>query len=187
MRTIETKVFTFDELKEAAKEIAIENIRESYYEYNDFASWAVDDCALLEPLHKELEDLFGSDYDFPLLKNNRKVYYSLDRDRYIDISNAMEIQNGCQFLTWLGLTEELINLVDFTIGKDTITFDSDLEYEFTEEQENTLRQAQNKFENHCEDILSRLESDYDYRFTDEALIEDIYANDYEFLENGDKF
>lgn len=187
MRTVTTKVFTFDELTEESKNKAIENTRQSYYEYNDFAQWVIDDCALLEPKHQELEDLFGSDYDFPLLKNNRTVYYSLDRDRHIDISNAMEVQNDIQFLRWLGLTEELINITDYVIGEDSIEFDVDMENECTEEQQNILGQAQNKFENHCEDILNRIETDYNYRFTDEAIIEDINADDYEFLENGNIF
>ena len=105
MRTVRTKVYSFEELTEEAKQVAIESIRQDYYSNNDFASWAIDDCALLEPIEKELTDLFGTEYDFPLIKNNRKVYFSLDRDRYIDISNAMEISSHNQFLLWLGIKE----------------------------------------------------------------------------------
>ena len=194
MRTIRTKVYSFDELSKEAQDVAIEKVRQDYYEYNDFASWAIDDCALLEPPHKELEDLFGTEYDFPLIKNNRKVYFSLDRDRYIDISNAMEISSHNQFLLWLGinesdfLDEEGFSILDYKIGKDTIEFDTtDWRIEFTKEQETVLEIAKEKFEEHCEDILKGIENEIDYRFTDEAITEDILANDYEFTKDGKIF
>ena len=194
MREIKTKIYQFNELSDEAKQTAIEGIKSSYYEYNDFASWAIDDCALLEPPHKELEDLFGTEYDFPLIKNNRKVYFSLDRDRYIDISNAMEISSHNQFLLWLGinesdfLDEEGFSILDYKIGKDTIEFDTtDWNIEFTKEQEEILENAVKKFEEHCEDILRSIEREIDYRFTDEAIIEDIESNDYEFLKKGEQF
>lgn len=194
MRTIRTKVYKFDELVVDAQQNAIEKVRQDYYEYNDFASWAIDDCALLEPIEKELTDLFGTEYKFPLIKNNRKVYFSLDRDRNIDISNAMEIQNNTQFLKWLGideskfLDEDGFSILDYKIGKDTIEFDTtDWNIEFTKEQEEILENAVKKFEEHCEDILRSIEREIDYRFTDEAIIEDIESNDYEFLKNGKQF
>lgn len=194
MRTHRTKVYQFNELNEQAKQNAIEKVRSEYYEDNDFASWAIDDCALLEPIEKELMDLFETEYNFPLIKNNRKVYFSLDRDRYIDISNAMEIQNTTQFLLWLGikesdfLDEEGFSILDYKIGKDTIEFDTtDWRTEFTKEQETILESAKEKFEEHCEDILKRIERDIDYRFTNEAITEDILANDYEFTKDGKIF
>lgn len=194
MRTVETKVFTFDELTETAKNNAIENTRQKYYEYNDFLEWAIDDCYLLEPKQQELEKLFGSNYKFPLLKNNRSIYLSLDRNRYIDISNAIEVQDSEQFLTWLGineidfLDEDGYFVIDYEIGKDTIEFNlNNWNFELSIEQEKILEDAKEKFENHCEDILDRIEEDYEYRFTDEAIMEDINANDFEFLENGDRF
>ena len=71
MRTIRTKVYKFDELSEQAKQVAIEEVRNEYYEYNDFANWTVDDCALFEPKEKKLIELFGEEYNFPLIKNTR--------------------------------------------------------------------------------------------------------------------
>lgn len=191
MRTIRTKVYKFEELNKEAQNVAIEKVRQGYYEYNDFASWAIDDCALLEPVEKDLMNLFGKDYNFPLIKNNRKVYFSLGRDRYINISNAMEIQNNSQFLKWLGinesefLDEDGFNILNYKIGEDTIEFDTtDYSIEFTTEQEVVLESATKKFEEHCEYILKIIEEEIDYRFTDEAIKEDILSNDYEFLSNG---
>lgn len=187
MRTVRTKVYSFEELTKEAKQVAIESVRQDYYSNNDFANWAIDNCALLEPIQKELTDLFGKEYDFPLIKNNRKVYFDTGRNRHIDISNAMEIQNSKQFLKWLGLNNRLIEKVDFTIGEDTIEFMNCGEKEFTEIETNKIVFAVDKFENHCEDILKRIEADIDYRFTDEAITEDILANEYEFLSNGKQF
>lgn len=182
MKTININIYSFNELSEEAKETAMEQVRQRYYENNDYAKWAIDDCSLLEPLHTELEKLFRTEYNFPLIKNNRKVYFSLDRGRYIDISQAMEITNEQQFLTWLGLKESLKDKVSYTIQKDTIEFYS---YEdLTEEEEECLSEATSKFEDHCSEILNRIEVDYDYRFTDEAIIEDIEANEMEFLIDG---
>jgi hypothetical protein len=173
MRTITTpnfKVYLFDELSKEAKKKAIENQRSKYYEYNDFCEWAIDDCFLLEPKHQELMDLFGEDFykelnkhkkykDEPLIKNNRKIYFSLDRDRHIDISNAMEIQDNDLFLKWLGVTDKMIreDVVYFTIGKDTIDFEENrIDKDFTDENVEVLDEAKEKFEAHCQDILNRL-------------------------------
>ena len=62
MRTEEITIYEFHELSEKAKQKAIENVRESYYVYNEFSEWVIDDCCLLEPPHKELENLFGDKY-----------------------------------------------------------------------------------------------------------------------------
>ena len=187
MRIIRTKVYSFEELNKEAQQVTIEEVRNEYYEDNDFANWAIDDCSLLEPKHEELIELFPIEYNFPLLKNNRKVYFSTDRDRYIDISNAMEVQNDRMFLVWLGINGELLDKVHYIIGEDSIEFTPQTEEDFTEDEEAILKLAEEKFENHCEDILKRIEADIDYRFTDEAITEDILANDYEFLSNGKKY
>jgi len=189
MRTIETKVYEFDELTDEAKETAVEQVRTSYYNYNNFAEWAIDDCALLEPKHDELNELFGSKYEFPLLKNTRKnIYFSTDRDWFLSCEEAIEVQNIEQFLTWLGLPTELINDDDFSYeiftpryrnADTTIQFDG-----YASEYDAVIGEAIDKFESHIDDVLRRIEQDIDYHFTDEAIIEDIEANDYEFTEDG---
>lgn len=187
MKTVEIKLYKFDELSKEAQQKAIKKTRESYYCSNDFSLWAIDDCSLLEPPHDELHNLFGNDYDFPLIKNNRNVYFSLERNRYIDISNAMEIQDSNQFLKWLGLDKRLIDKIDYSIGSDTISFHNQSNNDFTNNQEEKLKLAVEKFENHCEDILNRLEQDIEYRYSDECIIEDLLDNNYYFRENGDLY
>lgn len=185
MKTIELKIYDFSELSEESKQAAINEIRESYYNDNDFAAWAIDDCSLLEPKHEELTKLFGKNYNFPLLENTRKIYFSLDRDKYIDISNGLIVTNENQFLTWLGIPEKMQENVYFAILKDSIQFEeNDFNNEFNKIEQQILMEAQEKFKNHLNDVLNRIEKDIDYRFSDAAIIEDIECNSYEFYENG---
>jgi len=192
MRTIRTKVYKFDELSEQAKQVAIEEVRNEYYEYNDFANWAVDDCALFEPIEKELIELFGEDYNFPLIKNTREsIYFDTERNRFLDCEKAMQITNKKQFLLWLGIDieDEAFENIYFEIitpkyrnASTEIAFD-----DYDEMFEDRIEVAVEKFNSLIRDIIDRIEADIDYRFTDEAIIEDIEANDYEFLSNGKKY
>lgn len=179
MREITTKVYSFNELSEESRDKAIDNIRNSYYEYNDFSEWAIDDCYLLQP--KELMN------DELIIENNRKIYFSLDRDRYIDISKAMEIKDVNIFLKWLGLDELLIDKIDFDIFEDSIDFMNQSDEEFTDVEWEKLKNAEEKFGSHCDEVLDRIEADIDYRFTDESIIDDIESNDYEFHDDGTKY
>jgi hypothetical protein len=179
MRTITTTVYQFDELNDKAKQKAIENIREDYYRYNDFNDYVIDDCYLLEP-----RDTFE---DFQILiKNNRKVYYSLDRNRYIDISHAMEIQDDRTFLKWLGLDDDLVDRVGYNIRPDSIYIFNQSANELKEDEIKIIDAAEYKFKEHCKDILNCIERSIEYCFSDESITEDIFANDLEFTEDGER-
>lgn len=192
MRTIRTKVYKFDELSEQAKQVAIEEVRNEYYEYNDFANWAVDDCALFEPKEKELVELFGEEYNFPLIKNTREsIYFDTERNRFLDCEKAMQITNKKQFLLWLGIDveDEAFENIYFEIitpnyrnASTEIAFD-----DYDERFGDIIDMAEEKFNSLIRDIIDRIEADIDYRFTDEAITEDILANEYEFLSNGKKY
>jgi hypothetical protein len=174
MRTIETKVYEFNELSEEAKEKAIDNMRTRMYDW-DIHYWVIDDCYLLNP--KGINDL--------IIGNTRKIYYSLDRDRYIDISNGMEINNDIAFLEWLKIPFDIHDKVYYTIGKDTIEFEENEDgYTFTENELEILDNAKEIFEDHCHWVLNCIESSVEYYFSDEGVIEDIQCNEYEFTEKG---
>ena len=181
MKIIETKIYTFDELSNEAKENAIEQIRNSYYNRNDFWEWSKDDCALLEPPHKEMIELFGDDYKFPLIKNLRnglRVY-----EGTADLSKGAKITNIEHFLKWLGLDDKC----NYSIVDANILLWLAEDKEPTEEEELLFEKAQTKFRNHLNSIFDRVQEGYDYRFTDEAIIEDIEENDCDFLEDGTIF
>lgn len=187
MRTITKTLFTFEELSEEAKEKAIEKMRESYYQYNDFASWAIDDCTLFEPKHEELESIEG--YEFPLLENTRKnIYFSTDREWHLDCENALIVTNDEHFYKWLGIPEDIYNGEDFSYriftprGRyETTTIDFD---GFNSDFGDVIDAAVEKFDDLMQSVIERIEQAIDYRFTDEAITEDIAANEYEFDEYG---
>lgn len=51
--------------------------------------------------------------------------------------------------------------------------------------ESILEQAKEKFENHCEEILNRIEADIDWYWSDEYIKEHIEIKDLEFTEDGE--
>ena len=192
MRTVRTKVYSFEELTEEVKQVAIESIRQDYHSNNDFASWAIDDCALLEPIEKDLTDLFGKDYNFPLIKNTRKnIYFDTDRNSFLNCQEAIEITNDKQFLLWLGIDINEEGLKDICYSFYTPNYrnaDTTIDFDnYSSDFDNIVLNAQSKFNNHIQDVLKRIERDIDYRYTDEAITEDILANDYEFLSNGKQY
>ena len=197
MKTIEIKIYEFNELSNEAKENAIEQIRQKRYNYNDYVNWIIDDCYLFEPKHDELFKLFGSEYsklNNPIIGNSRKnIYFDLDRNRHIDASEAMIINNEKMFLSWLEIPENMHDKMYFSIQStnsrypDTFIYfheDENL-YNFSPIELNILENAKDKFSNHMENVLNNLENSFDYCFSDESLINEIDANDYQFTENGE--
>jgi len=113
------------------------------------------------------------------------------RNRFLDCEKAMQITNETQFLLWLGIDieDEAFENIYFEIitpkyrnASTEIAFD-----DYDEMFEDRIEVAVEKFNSLIRDIIDRIEADIDYRFTDEAIIGDIEANDYEFLSNGKKY
>ena len=195
MRTQRIKIYKFEELSNDSKQVAIESIRQDYYLGNDFALWVVDDCSLFEPLQTEL-DLIGFDSNKGfLIENTRKeIYFDTERNSFLDCEEAMVIKDNTLFLKWLGITEKLAENIEFEIytpnnrnADTTIEFSEGYSCEFSEKDLIVLENATKKFNNHIQSVLKRIEADIDYRFTDEAITEDILANDYEFLKSGKQY
>lgn len=196
MQTIEIKIYEFNELSNEAKENAIEQIRQKRYNCNDYSEWITDDCYLFEPKHDELFKLFGDDYakmNNPIIGNSRKnIYFNLDRNRHIDASEAMIINNEKMFLSWLEIPENMFDKIYFSIKStnsrysDTyISFEeNECDYQFSDIELKILENAKDKFSDHMENVLNNLESYFDYCFSDESLINEIEINDYKFTENG---
>jgi hypothetical protein len=198
MQIIETIVYSFNELNEKAKEKAIEKIRMTKYESGDIPQWAIDDCYLFEPSHIELSLLFNERYnklEKPILGNTRKLYFDLERNRHIDADEAIIVNYEDMFLEWLGIPKFLSERLYWRIKDnghryaDTIIeFEpNEHDYEFTDEENKILTNAIDKFSSHMEEVLDKIEKNIDYYYSDEAIIEDIESNDYQFTENGTIF
>jgi hypothetical protein len=195
MRTVRTKVYKFEELSQEAKQVAIENYRNSGV-LDDVCYWAVDDCALFEPKQEELDRIGFKGTDFIIANNRKDIYFSTDRNWFLDCVKAMEVKHCDYFYKWLNITDEfLLQKVSFLIftpnGRNadtTIEFNCDIDFDdFTTEEEKVLENAKIKFDNHIQDVLRRIERDVNYRYSDEDIEENILANEYEFLSNGKQF
>lgn len=194
MRTIRTKIYKFEELSNKAKEVAINEIRNNYHDHNDFAYWAIDDCSLFEPFQSELDLIRFKGIDFIISNNRKNIYFNTDYgSRYLDCAEALKVEHFNYFYKWLGITDEfLLQKISFEIytpssrnSNTTIEFICDEYYKrFTDEEEKVIENAKIKFDKHIQNVLKRIEADIDYRFTDDAIIGDIEANEYEFLANG---
>lgn len=184
MRTIRTKIYKFEELSQEAKEVAIEQYRNSDA-LHDVGSWAVD---LFEPTQEELNKIGFKGDDFIIANNRKDIYFSTDRDWHLDCANAMEVKHENYFLKWLGIDRNLSGLGDivFTIytsrfrnASTTIDF-----AEYPSMYDNLIENATKKFDKHIQDVLKRIQTNIDYRYSDEAITEELIDNEYEFLSNG---
>ena len=94
------------------------------------------------------------------------------------------------FLKWLGIDDELSDKLScniFTKGYRNASTELELEWIDSEDIglcNEMLGSAEAKFSEHIDDVLRHISDNIDYCFTDEAIIEDIKANELEFTENG---
>ena len=200
IQVTEKTVYTTDDILNnpkytEIKEKAIEKMRKSYHEYNEFCSWIVNCDCLFEPKHKEIVELYkleGKEYKGTLIDHKPlKVHFSFGV-KYLDASESLIINDEYMFLRWLGIPKGMIDNVFYTIETegtrypDTIIefVENDSGIEFTKEQNEILDKAVKKFSDHMTDVLNSLEESYEYYFTKEAILEDIQANEWEFDEDG---
>jgi hypothetical protein len=191
MKTIEIQLYSLEELKQDAKDNAIEQIRQRRYNDYDIIHCIIDDCYLFEPAHDELINLCGLEYEklsTPIFKNTRKLYFDISRYKHIDASNSIIISNEKMFFKWLEIPDYMHEIVYYQINStnsrypDTvISFEDN---EFTDQENEILENAKNKFSDHMETVLNRIEASYDYYFTDESIIEHIESNEIYFQIDG---
>lgn len=196
MKTIEIQLFKFDELDSDAKQYAVRQVMDRMLRYDEIGNWAIDDCYLFEPPHKDLYELFGDEWmksmDKPILGNNRKVYFDTDRNRHLDADEAIIVNDEEKFLLWLGISKDLQQKITWEIKNgwvrcpDTkIIFEAyGYEYEFTKEEEIILENAEDKFSDHMHEVLNRIENSIEYYLSEEYAEEEIQTNDYDFTEDG---
>lgn len=192
MKTVKIKIFKFEELNDKAKEVAIQNRLDREYENGDILTWLVDDCYLFEPEHKEILNLYGNDQI--LIKNNKEsVYFDLDR-RYwcLHIEKAIEVTDEKLFLKWLGvdIDKEGLENTYYDIytpshrrcNSTTIKFEG-----YNKEHENVIQLAIEKFNNHINTILNRLEDGYKVCTSEEYIAETLIEDDLYYTANGEVY
>jgi hypothetical protein len=199
MKTIEVQIYYFNELSPAAKQVAIDQFRNRKLEDYSVVEWAIDDCSLFEPNHKEMGTLFGEEYTKltkPVMANTRKnIYFDTDRNRHLDAHQAIEITNEKMFLTWLEIPVELQDKLFYTISNtygrhpDTIIEfeEGENDYKFTDQENLILENAAQKFRNHMDEVLNRIEQSIEWQFSNECIAEDIEINEYEYTADGKRY
>lgn len=206
MRSIQ--IYKFNELSEEAKAIAISNHEEDMREglAHEALEWAIDDCSLFEPLHKEMVELFGENYYDENLtpdgkygqfvfKNTRKWIRTDSVGSYLFISEALEITNDRLFKLWLGIPEVLHKNFTYEFNddgsRDFTTIDFFIEGLFDNPVEGVLsdllEKAKEKFDSHVQTIAERVEQSYESYFSEDQVQENIEELDLEFFEDGTKY
>ena len=198
MRTItitkEVNLYNIDELKDSAKYNAIENVTSLIAAYE-----LVDNCFLLEFSQKEIDKRikenkrikdFYSKNDI-LLENTRQVYFDI-YENFIDLTEAVNIKDTSIFLEFIGIDpfheKEYLIIYDFDFSsKGDVYFERYAQNDKEEEEQevliNLLHSKIKEIENYT---LERIKKDYEYCCSDEYILEDQMANNYMFLENGEK-
>lgn len=161
MKTIEIKVYKFEELDKQTKEKVIENYR-----------------------YINVEDTFWHYFikeEFMRLGLEIRSF-DLDRGSFaeIHIDNFEETSNNIidEFGDNVPIQQTAKNYIDeYNKIQANYKEDEDIERELEILDEEYQKE-------YSADILSYLREDYDYQVSDEAIIETIEANDYDFTTNG---
>ena len=161
MRTIQINVYKFDELDKQTQEKVIENYRYINVEDSSWYYWIQEDFSRLG---LEIQE-FNLDRG-----NYAKIYI----DNFEDTSKNIIEYFGDSVL----IKQTAKNYLD-EFNKIQANFKED------EDIERELEILDEEYEKeYSEDILSYLRANYEYEISDQAIIETIEANDYDFTNNG---
>jgi len=172
--TITREIYTFQELSEKAKEKAIEKL-----------------------LNINLEDQWWEfEYEDAANIGLKLTAFDLDRNKHAKgkfIWSATEVAdkimsehgNKCEtYKTAFNFLNERDTLVrKFSDGISTDIVTEENEYEFDQEADELEEQF---LEDILEDYANILQKQYEYLYSEEAIIETIEANEYEFTEDGEQ-
>lgn len=203
-RTIRTKVYKFDELSETAKEKAInwarnENLNTDYdwweFVYDDFSELCKT-IGIEVDLNKTYfngfyhqgsgsaftASIYVKDCLIAIKEEKWKEYAPLEDFKFDPITfNMLRLCHLCQ-CDIVPTNRESSVKIDFT---------SDIYYDSYPNMGAVMEQLESFFEdmartlNHW--LYKSLEKEYEYQTSDEALIETIEANEYEFTADGNRF
>ena len=212
-RVKEIPIYKLDEADDSLKEKIIEKFRSSKYEFGD-NHFADDDGILYDaqskphfegynifknvtPKYYEVGGNRGNDYiQFELeLKDNdagKKLADYLGVKDLFDKKIDFNFTNKREDNTKLMIVDVYGNEIDIDTGYNNYKkFELEDRFEkldkediLTEVDFLKLIKASNKWDDLMDNSLNNLRSNYEYQFTNEAIEEDIRANDYDFDEDG---
>jgi tetratricopeptide (TPR) repeat protein len=173
MRIIETKVYQFDELSDKAKEKAIEQFSDVNIDY-EWWQWTYDDA----------EDIGIKITEFDLGRGSycRGEFY----ENAEDVARKIIEQHGEGCETYQTAKNFL---ADYQKAKKEFEEADDYDPEYMEfEDSGDFDDLRIEFQNSIfEDYRIILEKEYEYLTSEEAIVETIKTNEYEFTEDGKLF
>lgn len=190
--TITKNLYNYDELPEDIKEKAIQelwdiNVDYEWWDYDGHTGFTA----------KELKRMRIKDQNAPCdLLKFKKMYFSLDRDYYIQFVDA-EFTDDELARRFLRVPKKLWNQVTWNIidqpgryGNTRLEYEKAFVYgerweEFTPKQIEVLERACEIFSDKISEALSDLSKEWDYRTSRKAIEETIEANEYTFNLDGE--
>ena len=193
MRTIRTKVYTFNELSQDAKEVAIKNYRNKMEIHLDFFN---DDA--VEQIEKA--GFYGDidlQYNLSYSQGDGLSFSCNGIEESLLLSFFAEILGEGKEKTAKTIIENCSFVNTGNNGHYCFASKNDIEFIFESYKNDysniydIVRKVESKIENLYMDLCKDLEkqgyADIEYQRSDEAVTETIIANDWEFLSNGKIF
>jgi hypothetical protein len=184
MKTEQVKVYNFSELSKEVQEKVIDKHREINIDWNDWYEFEY------EGFHEELEKVGLSCESFCFDLYDRSFW--MTNPKIEDIKKFL--------LSPMTDNEKLLNAIEENpVDKDIEQLEENYTFGIEEQRGCNfvygLEEVGDKhgydYNGHLKDILKdflkRLDESYNYLMTDEAIVDTIEANEYEFLENGDRW
>jgi len=175
MKVVKTKVYSFIELNDDAKEVAIEH----YSDINFYDEW------------------YDSIYDYAEQIGLKITSFDLDRNLHCKGELYDSVLECCKkIIAWFSkntdehfLAQEYLAdynnlIVQYSDGINTHVVDEENEYEFDKDVEDL---EESFLSDLLECFASSLQKEYEYLSSKEAIIDSIIANEYQFLEDGKPF
>lgn len=161
MRTIEIKVYKFEELDKQTKEKVIDNYRYINVEHSTWYEWIKEDFSTLK--------LEIQEFDL-----GRRNYVKIYIDNFEETSNNIIDEFGDS----VPIKQTAKNYIDeYNKIQANYKEDEDIERELEILDEEYQKE-------YSKDILSYLRESYEWEISDEAIIEEMRSNDYDFTIEG---
>lgn len=175
MKTIEIQLFKFSELSEDAKQKALSSLCTINVE-EDWWLFTYEDA---EQIGLKIN---GFDLD---RGNSCSGYLTKDFHEVCDLIIANHGEQCDTFKTAQSFRKQYNDLVaKYSDGVKLDTVTEENEYDFDNEADELETEFLNAI---LEDYKTMLQTDYDYQTSEEAIIETIEANDYDFTEDGERY
>jgi hypothetical protein len=207
MKTVEIKIYKFNELPEETKEKVLDDFRFINVDYDE---WYQDD-GLLELSEEEMKqskiklskNWFKKNQNIPKeypaytgLFKWQKLYFSFDKDNYIQFE-GLEVIDQNIFRKFLKIPKKLFhnciwyfyNNSNYKNATTELIIESDKENgdDFTDKEKIIIDRAQSIMNNKIQNALLDIEDNYNYLISEESIINTIEANDYDFTADGKLF